>query len=129
MAIVIALCGLPGSGKGVFSAKALEMGIPVTSMGDIIRKEVEARGLTETPESVGRVALQLRKLFGENIVAERLLEGVFTLLKVEPVVIVDGIRSVSEYSYFTERIENLSFVAFVSDAETRRWRIVELGCG
>ena len=41
MGRVIAVCGLPASGKGEFAAILAETGIPVLSMGDMIRAEVK----------------------------------------------------------------------------------------
>ena len=43
MGHAIAVCGMPGSGKGEFARIIADNGIPVRSMGDMVRAEVEAR--------------------------------------------------------------------------------------
>jgi dephospho-CoA kinase len=129
MGVVVALCGLPGSGKGIFCEKASERAIPIKSMGDIVRQEVSLRGLRETPENVGRIALNLRQLFGEEVIAERILSSILEELEIEPLVIIDGIRSLSEYTYFSERIENISLLAILANREIRCQRIIGRGRG
>ena len=49
MSLVLAVCGMPGSGKGEFASIFIEQNIPVLSMGDMIRAEVASRGLEESP--------------------------------------------------------------------------------
>ena len=56
------LCGPPGSGKGVVSRSAAARGMVVLSLGDVVRAEVAARGLDESPENVGSTALSMRCL-------------------------------------------------------------------
>ena len=51
-------------------------GIPVRSMGDMIRAEVKARGIEGSPTIYGEVAAELRAEFGEDILAVRLADEV-----------------------------------------------------
>ena len=60
MARVFAVCGMPGSGKGEFATVLVEAGVPVVSMGDMVRAEVHRRGLEEAPHVFGEVAAELR---------------------------------------------------------------------
>ena len=61
------LCGPPGSGKGVISKRAVARGMVVLSLGDVVRSEVAARGLEESPENVGKTALSMREKQGEDL--------------------------------------------------------------
>ena len=45
MGVVIAVSGLPAAGKGEFADILAQNGIPVRSMGDMVRAEVKMRGL------------------------------------------------------------------------------------
>ena len=45
MSRVLAVCGMPGSGKGEFAQIFIDAGIPVRSMGDMVREEVARREL------------------------------------------------------------------------------------
>ena len=56
MGRVLAVCGMPASGKGEFAAILKDRGIPILSMGDMIREEVRHRQLQETPEIFGEIA-------------------------------------------------------------------------
>ena len=46
---VVAIAGMPGSGKGEVAAVLAARGIPILSMGDMVREEVRRRGLAEAP--------------------------------------------------------------------------------
>ena len=98
---VVAICGMPGSGKGELSRIANENGIPVLSMGDMIRAEAENRGLEETPGNIGLVVVSLRGQFGEQILAERLLPSIENLsLASVPIILIEGIRGTAEADVF-----------------------------
>jgi len=61
MSRVLAVCGMPGSGKGEFAQVFMDAGIPVRSMGDMVREEVARRELEVVPEVFGQVASDLRR--------------------------------------------------------------------
>ncbi|MFC6725676.1 AAA family ATPase, partial [Halobium palmae] len=65
---VIGTVGLPGSGKGEAAAVAREEGLPVVTMGDVIRQECRDRGL-DPAEHHGRVATALREEHGQSAIA------------------------------------------------------------
>ena len=66
---VIGVTGLPGSGKSVVSRVAKKLDIPLVRMGDVIREEAKKRNQT-----TGEIAVELRKEYGDFIVAERCVE-------------------------------------------------------
>ncbi len=97
MKIIIAVTGMPGSGKSYVAKYISEStGWPVYSMGDIVREEVKNRGLPLTAENIEYVAKKLREELGLSAVAILLREK----LKREPIatngVIIDGMRSIHE---------------------------------
>ena len=55
MGHAVAVCGMPGSGKGEFANIIAANGVPVRSMGDMIRAEVRRHGLDEAPHVFGEV--------------------------------------------------------------------------
>ena len=123
--LFILVAGLPGSGKSVFSSVAREMGLPVYTMGDVIREEVARRGLPPTPESFMRVASELRRLYGPTVVAERTLERILREAPGE-VVVVDGVRSLDEVRVFRGRGEAV-IVAIHASPRTRFERLRSRG--
>lgn len=103
MARVYAVCGMPGSGKGEFAAVLSNDGIPVVSMGDMVRAEVRSRNLPENPSIFGEIAAELRADFGEDVLAVRLGDKVDELLQANPIVLIEGLRGIAERSVFSQR--------------------------
>ena len=73
---VIGVTGLPGSGKSVVSRVAKKLDIPLVRMGDVIREEAKKRNQT-----TGEVAVELRKEYGEFVVAERCVKTIKNYFK------------------------------------------------
>ena len=101
MAWVVAVCGMPGSGKGEFAAVLSQAGVPVVSMGDMIRAEVRVQGLVEEPHIFGEVAAALRAEHGEDVLAVRLCERVDELLETHEMVLIEGLRGTAEDRFVT----------------------------
>jgi len=96
--LVVGVAGMPGAGKSVALNTARQMGYPIVVMGDEIREEAKRRGLEPTPENLGNLMLKLREEEGEAAVAKRCfpkIEGAD-----QPVVFVDGVRSLHEVEEF-----------------------------
>jgi len=73
------------------------MGLPVVTMGDVVRDEASKHSIPMTSEDVGRFADELRKKFGEDIIARLCVPIIKDL---STTVIVDGIRSLAEVERF-----------------------------
>ena len=128
MSRVLAVCGMPGSGKGEFAQVFLDAGIPVRSMGDMVREEVAKRKLEVIPEVFGQVASDLRREFGEDVLAVRLTAAVDELLKGHPIVLIDGLRGTAEYAVFKSTWgETFQSVAIHTDKEIRFARMKARG--
>ncbi|MGA1793619.1 MAG: AAA family ATPase [Thermoplasmatota archaeon] len=128
---IIAVCGMPGCGKGEFAEIAKEMGSPVYSMGDVVRfyfkENFPGRDLIET----GIYADMERKKYGQDVWARRLIEMVEA--KLEPgddLLLIDGLRSKQEKELFGSRWgTNFRVLAIHSSPETRFMRIKARGRG
>ena len=103
MAKVVAVCGMPGSGKGEFAAVLAQSGVPIVSMGDMVRAEVRSQGLVEAPHVFGQVAASLRAEHGEDVLAVRLCDRVDELLTNHPLVLIEGLRGTAEDAVFSAR--------------------------
>jgi len=95
---VIAFVGMPGAGKSEAAAVAREMGLPVVVMGDVLRREVQNRGLPPTDENIGAVANQLRQEEGMDAIARRCIPEIGALKA--RIVVIDGIRGIAEVEAF-----------------------------
>jgi dephospho-CoA kinase len=114
---------MPGSGKGEFAEAARNRGIPVVTMGDVVRAETEARGL-DPAEHHGEVARSLREEDGPLAIAERSLPTVREHLEEHDTVVVDGLRSGDEAERFEEAFgDAFLLVAITAPAEIRAERL------
>ncbi|MFC7231999.1 AAA family ATPase [Saliphagus sp. GCM10025308] len=124
---VIGTVGLPGSGKGEAATVARERGIPVVTMGDVVRQETADRGLDPSKDH-GTVAQALREENGPAAIAERSLPMLEDRLENHEGVLVDGIRSGTEVDVFEERFgEDFTVVSIEAPFDLRRERVVDRG--
>jgi dephospho-CoA kinase len=124
---VIGTVGLPGSGKGEAAAVAREAGIPVVTMGDVIRQECRERGL-DPAEHHGEIATALREENGLDAIAARSLPMIRERLDDHDVVLVDGLRSMYEVERFREAFgDDFVVVSIEAPFEVRAERLDERG--
>ncbi len=124
---VIGVTGLPGSGKSVVSRVAKKLNIPVVRMGDVIREEAKKRD-----QKTGDVAVELRKEYGEFVVAERCIETIKNQnrsprIRVPrskcSIFMIEGIRSQYEVEIFKKNFKNFKVIAVHSTTKTRFKRL------
>jgi dephospho-CoA kinase len=124
---IIGTVGLPGSGKGEAATVAREHGIPVVTMGDVIRQACRDRGL-DPADHHGAVATRLREEDGPAAVAERSLPLVRAARADSDVVLVDGLRSGVELDAFREAFgEAFTLVSIEAPFEVRAERLADRG--
>ena len=112
---VLGFCGLPGSGKSTAIESIAELGT-IIMMGDVIRNEARKNGILPTDENLGKIAKELRKNGGDEIVAEKCVE-IIKDDKKSPI-FIDGIRSMAEVHVFRKYWEFL-VIAIVADDQLR----------
>ncbi len=67
--LIVCITGLPGAGKTTVANALKDIGFTVMSMGDVVRREAERRGLELTDANLGRVMLELRSIHGPDAIA------------------------------------------------------------
>ncbi|MBS7616946.1 flagellar hook-basal body complex protein FliE [Candidatus Bathyarchaeota archaeon] len=115
--LVVGVVGMPGAGKSVVVNAAKAMGYGIVVMGDEVREEAKRKGLEPTPENVGLVMLDLRRLEGEAAIAKRCIPKIWE--KPENKVIVDGVRSLAEVEEFKKSFPKFVMVAVHASPEAR----------
>ncbi|AZH27033.1 AAA family ATPase [Haloplanus aerogenes] len=124
---VLGTVGLPGSGKGEAAAVAREVGVPVVTMGDVIREACRDRGL-DPAEHHGSMARALREEGGEAAIAERSLSHIRSALDGADAVLVDGLRAPAEVERFEEAFgDAFTIVSIEAPFETRVERLADRG--
>ena len=120
---VIGVVGLPGSGKSEAAEVATEMGVPVVTMGDVIRAECRERGLDPATDH-GTVARALREENGPGAIADRSLPVIEDERAGHDTVLVDGIRSDVEVEAFRDAFgESFVLVEITAPFEVRAERL------
>jgi len=120
---VVGIVGLPGSGKSEAATVAEELGVPVVTMGDVIRAACRERGLDPATHH-GQVAKQLRAENGPAAIAEASLPSIEEELADSGLVLVDGIRSDVEVERFETAFGDVfTLVSVETPFETRAERL------
>lgn len=115
---VLGVTGMPGSGKSVISRVAVDLGMQVVRMGDVIRAEAQKRN-----ESTGVVAVKLRQEYGEFIVAQRCVDIIKNSEKKNVSYLIEGIRSPFEVDIFRQSFPGFKVIAVHSKPKTRFKRL------
>jgi dephospho-CoA kinase len=128
---VIAVTGMPGSGKGEVAATAKGMGLKVYSMGDVVRSFFSIHCPGRDPIETGLYADMERKKHGEGIWARRLVQTVENELEPEDeTILIDGLRSSFEAGFFNDQWgDDFLVMAVHSSPDTRFRRLSERGRG
>lgn len=118
-------CGMPGSGKSIGVEVAKDLGIPVFVMGDVVREEATRRNLPQTPQTLGKVMLQIREEHGPAVVAQRCVEKI--LRDSSRCIIVDGARSEAELAMFKKLLAPVTLIAIHASPQVRFERLQQRG--
>jgi dephospho-CoA kinase len=98
---IIAFVGAPASGKTEAASMAKEMGIPVITMGDVVREELKKRDQPVNDANAGRIATELREAEGMDAIAKRCMPLVKNMEKKKvKVIVIEGIRGIAEVEAF-----------------------------
>ena len=90
--LLLAIIGMPGSGKGTAAKIAKKLGYTVVTFGDVVRGEARRRGLPLTSESMAKVADWFHKSH-EPLMVRRLLSKIPKRASSAPFIVLDGPRS------------------------------------
>lgn len=110
--MIIGLTSFLGAGKTTIADYLTKKkGFVYYSLSDVIRDEIRSRGLEVTRERLQEVGNELRKEFGNSVLAERILERI----KEEPEkdFVIDSIRNPGEVEALRQRKD---FVLLFVDA-------------
>ncbi|MFQ6051174.1 MAG: AAA family ATPase [Candidatus Hydrothermarchaeota archaeon] len=121
---VLGITGMPGSGKTQALKVFYKKGFSIVSMGDVIRDLAREKGIKEDPESIGRIAIEIRKNEGEDAVAKRCVKKILGLKKN---VVIEGIRSLHEIDCFKKYFDDFVIVSIHASPKTRYERLKRRG--
>ena len=122
---LVILTGMPGSGKSEVADVFHSAGFPVIVMGDVIRREVERRGMDVNPKNNKLVMLELRERDGPGAVAMQCVESLRS--SDSEAVVIEGCRSLAEVDVFDDYAEEVCIVCVHSSPKTRFSRLQKRG--
>jgi hypothetical protein len=124
---VIGVCGFSGAGKSTFCREmARRFRLPLLSTGEVVRREVLARGHALTPASIARVSDEIRRETGQRFV--RILEPDLRAgFAAAPAVLLDCLREKSDLLALREMSYRVTLVAIVAADDVRAARALGRG--
>ena len=122
---VVAIVGMPGSGKSE-ALKAIEKsGVPVFNMGDVVtRIEPEKRGIKQIDEyKENEIRRDIRKKFGPAAIAVVIAEEIEKMDT--DIVAIGGLHSFPELEYFRKKFNDFHIISIEASKETRFKRLLK----
>ena len=120
---LIALVGMPGSGKSAAGNFFKQKGIPVLRFGDVTDKGLKAQGLELTQENERPFRENLRKELGMAAYAIKMEPEIREVLEHADIVVLDGMYSWEEYEYVKERFPFLQVITIFASPQVRYERL------
>lgn len=117
---IIALVGMPGSGKSTAAKILKEKGFTIIRFGDVTMDEMKARGLEAGEENERKVREALRAELGMDAFAKLNLPRI---KDAGDKVVLDGMYSEEEELFLKEKLGDFSIVAIHTPAEKRYDRL------
>lgn len=112
--VVIGITGMPGAKKTDVAKILSGYGMPYFTLSSILRQELANRKLEPTPPNYAKVALELRRRFGQDFLVKRAWKSITSR-----VTIVDGIRSPKEMEFLRNAADHFFLVLVHASPETR----------
>ena len=119
--MIIAAVGKNASGKDYFLEYiSKEFGVPMLSVGDVVRELAEAEGLEKTRDNLHHVSKKYMTAYGQDFFPKKLIEKIRSMG--EENVLVSGIRPPSDVEAFKEAFgDQFYLVAIVVESDRKRW--------
>jgi adenylate kinase len=107
---IIAIIGLPGSGKTDAAAFFKRKNLPVISFGKTIIDFINQKKLPHNEETHKKIREEIRLKYGKEALAVINLKKIKEALKINSIIIIEGMRSWEEYLYLEKEFPNVHLV-------------------
>jgi adenylate kinase len=124
--IVLAVTGLPGSGKTEATTYFKSKKLPVVHFGNIINDLVEERKLEHTEDVHKKVRMEVREKYGMEAMAVLSKEKISKALEKNTLVVLDGLYSFEEYQYLSKEFKDAKVVLLVLWADKTTFASMEI---
>lgn len=122
---IIAIVGLPGTGKTDAADFFQKKNLPTISFGKIINDYIDRKNLPHNEETHKKIREEIRKKYGKEALAVLNIEKIKENLKNNSIIIIEGMRSWEEYLYLKKEFPKvkLVIVCLFTDKDIRYKRI------
>jgi len=122
---IIALVGMPGSGKTEAASYYAKKDLKTISFGKIVNDYIDKNNLPQNEENHKKIREGLRQKYGKEAFAVLNEAKIKQALKNDIIVIVDGMRSWEEYIYLRKKFKKIRtyILSIYADKELRYKRI------
>lgn len=122
---IIAIVGMSGSGKSVAVDYLTSKGVPKVYFGGMILKEMNVRGIEDTPENEKNFREMIRETEGKDWVVNQVIKETKNLIDAgQRRIVLDGVYSWTEYKILKHEFPGeLTFVAIVVPKRLRHKRV------
>lgn len=122
---IVALVGLPGTGKTEAAAFFQKKDLPVISFGKIVNDYINKEKLTHSEEVHKKAREEIRTKYGKEAMAVLNVKEIRNTLKNNQIIIVEGMRSWEEYLYLKKEFPevNLVIICLYTEKHLRYGRI------
>ncbi len=119
MRTILGVCGFSGAGKSTFCREmARRFDLPFFATGDVVRREVAARGYTLNPETIARVSDQIRAETGGRFL--RILESdLRRAFESKQAVLIDCLREESDLLAVQDLADRIVLIAISAPDDSR----------
>ena len=121
---IIAITGMPVSGKSTVVELLKKDGFKFASMGDAVRKEMSDKGLEINNISLRNYALRMGEI-SEYYALELVKKELDNLLRDNDVVVLDGVRRLAEINKLKQYGYAIISVGVIADKNMRYERMVK----
>lgn len=121
--VVIALVGMPGSGKSEACSFFKQKNIPVVRFGEVTDEGLKNQGLPLSEEYEKNFREKLREEMGFAAFAIKSEPKIRIFLSQNKIVVVDGLRSWEEYEYLKNKFKKLFLLAIYASPKVRHQRL------
>src|SRR3989344_1599329 len=122
---IIALVGMPGSGKTEAANYLKRLKLPVISVNEIINNHIDSHKLPHSLEVHHRVRQEFRDKYGYEAMALLNHKKIVETFKQHKIIVLEGIRSWEEYLYLKKNFPDVKIyiLALYADKDRRYQRI------
>lgn len=122
---LLALVGMPGSGKTEAAEYFKGKGLPIVSLSSIVNKEIDRQKLPHTLEVHHKIRQGLRDEHGFEAMAKLSKSHIEKEITTHNLVVLEGMRSWEEYEYLKKEFPKarIFILAIYADKEIRYQRI------